>query len=52
MRKGIQSYLVGARAQAAEREERQQIRFRFARTQGKERKGHVMAAVREIESGV
>lgn len=33
-------------------EEHQQIRFRFARTQGKERKGHVTVAVREIESGV
>ena len=31
-------------------EERQQIRFRLARMQGKERKGHVTVAVREIES--
>ena len=33
-------------------EEHQQIRFRLARMQGKERKGHVTVAVREIESGV
>ena len=32
-------------------EERQQIRFRLARMQGKERKGHVTVAVSEIESG-
>lgn len=32
-------------------EERQQIRFRLARMQGKERKGHVTVAVRKIESG-
>ena len=32
-------------------EEHQQIRFRLARMQGKERKGHVTVAVREIESG-
>ena len=32
-------------------EEHQQIRFRIARMQGKERKGHVTVAVREIESG-
>ena len=31
-------------------EEHQQIRFRIARMQGKERKGHVTVAVREIES--
>ena len=32
-------------------EEHQQIRFRLARMQGKERKGHVTVAVRKIESG-